>query len=594
MVSLSNMKQLILSEATIEWTKEIHRFPPNIKEHVRQKFSGIERSKLEKFLDNPEYFLDKEMSLDSKDKIMSEIEKCLEEYDQAADEAILASNDIVKAYNDHIQGHFDSCAKLLEKAGYHSEPSRDQRPIKVGCYYDGSTSAKTYLSINLMSDFTTLVETFHYSEQEARQFIIGQNYQVTNNPEEIKAIVKARLDFNKATIKLLQDMVKHNAATFGLCDEVAQMYIEDLDSKDQATRQGAIVGVKQEILAELESNQQKYKVPGTKMSWDLRKLGAGVFLCTDEATAQEGKMGNIQHRLQQLMDWDCVVMAHGYKAPGLDLKYIPIQHVKTPGGKICDTAVDLVRTLYHEGFRKIWLLNCNPHSYDPTDDWKGLSGLHVRMGKHSVYSETVTKDLDMYLTDNFELNEAINMLYDVDYNVIKLCEDVGIDYYDDDALRIFYETADSELNSFDFISEGSGTGAWAKLKEIIKRVIGSIVWLFKKMVGMVVAFVKHIVKRIKGRIGGNKSRKMSKPVVFNQIIVENAKVVQQSVKSYDEVESFCVKNANNLTKALKKAEAEQTANMKRYDDLVNKNTRASNESVDTFASIYAELEGSDE
>lgn len=265
-----------------------------------------------------------------------------------------------------------------------------------------------------------------------------------------------------------------------------------------------------------------------------------------------------------------------------------IQPIKTETGTYTDVN-ELVRALYKAGHRKIFMMQCNPGGVPLAPDIRKHDDLHIVMSKTVTLAESVEgpEDLDEFLAESDNVGiftEAYDMLVDADYDLINMCEAVGIDYFDDEYLDECYRDT-TRPDFFDSYSLNEGLGnVWNKIVEIVKKVIGAIVGLFKKMIGMVVRFIKWVAGKFK-KAGG----KLTSKIKIKMALIENAKTIEKEATTPADIAAIATEASNKIAKKIKEAEKQQTANMELYHKYATKkasstgnDTGSKNESIITL------------
>lgn len=258
-------------------------------------------------------FKDKPISLHGNDVIDGKIMHELEHYDKKVDEAILSSNDIVKAYNATIDAKFDEALKyikhleeLYEKYGDdvpESEVADVQRYVQT-TIHKGTNLPLTIL-VQLNDDITFMKKNFGASDSDIKKWICEAVYQPSENPEEIKRIVNARIKYNNTIISFFKNMLQINYNILGLTKDEAMTLSAKLSSPSQSQSHKAIKDVKSIIV----KNADKYKIG--KASYDFRPLGLGCMFMTEEDVGSIEKTVQVDRMIQMLTQYDAIVVGHG-------------------------------------------------------------------------------------------------------------------------------------------------------------------------------------------------------------------------------------------------------------------------------------------
>lgn len=254
-----------------------------------------------------------ELSIHGKDSLDGLIIHELESYDKAVDEAILSSEDIVKAYNNFIEGKFNEAATLVEKYqaivnkfnadGDSKSAEKDAGKLTARVMAKGIT-----LPVSLIQELCTDTEEMEelgISKNDIKKAICDAAYQPADNPEQVKAIVNARIKYNNTVISFFKNMLQINYNILGLSKDEAMALSGKLSSPSQAQSHKAIKDIKGIIV----KNSSKYKIG--KCSYDFKPLGLGCIFMTEEDVGDIGKTVQLDRMIQMLTQYDAIVVGHG-------------------------------------------------------------------------------------------------------------------------------------------------------------------------------------------------------------------------------------------------------------------------------------------
>lgn len=236
----------------------------------------------------------------------------LETYDRAMDEAILKSDDIVKSYNALIDAKFEEAKKYAEKyielkSNADPEDKKAQADVKkftAAVAHKGIT-LPTAIYGDLISDGNELKEMLGVTDSEIKKIVCEAAYQPSDDPEQIKKIVNARIKYNDAVIASFKAMLQVNYNILGLTKDEALSLSAKLSSPKQSQSHKAIKDVKSIIV----KNSDKYKIG--KASYDFRPLGLGCIFMTEEDVGPIGDTVKLDRMIQMLTQYDAVVVGHG-------------------------------------------------------------------------------------------------------------------------------------------------------------------------------------------------------------------------------------------------------------------------------------------
>ena len=256
-----------------------------------------------------------------------------------------------------------------------------------------------------------------------------------------------------------------------------------------------------------------------------------------------------------------------------------IQEVKTPAGTFTKV-VPMVEALIKKGFKKIYLLSCNPGHHKLPKSITERKDVTVAMGRNTVIAET--QDYVNNSQPGDILHESACDIVDADAAIRSYCESIGVDYDDDIALFEAYCEVDDELNYQDFTMNEASGSIWRRLWETAKKVVKAVIWFFKKIIQMCATLVKKIIDRFRKK--GKK--KLSRKISIKLPIVENATIKEISGDSYEDISRAAAANVQRITKAIKEQERKQNDNLQKYEQYTGKmaNSSSTNESI-TLASL---------
>lgn len=235
----------------------------------------------------------------------------IELYNKEQDEAILNSKDIVKAYNATIDADFkkavsylDTYKKIVERAEKGSE-----KAAKTADAFDRITRAQqgsigpAMAALNALdSDIND--EDCPFDKNDIKKIICEAVYRPSEDPEEIRKIIKMRIEYNNAMIAMFRTMLNTNYAILGMTKDEALALSTKMESPNQKEVRQSIKEIKDIV----SKNAQQFKKGN---SYDLRKLGLGVMLMTEEDVGNVGRDVTIDRMIQLLSQYDCIVVGHG-------------------------------------------------------------------------------------------------------------------------------------------------------------------------------------------------------------------------------------------------------------------------------------------
>lgn len=247
------------------------------------------------------------------DNITSAINFSIEQYDKASDELVLQSECLVEAYNKMICGKTDDAMNLLLKLSEAAKSDKDsiydeimQRKESVAGF-----SRLFNLCGNLTNTMSNLMKSYGSADITYRQIkeavMDAEFYPSDDDPEKVKKIINARIQYNNTIMEMFKLMIYNNYELLGLSKDVALLYTAKLSSPDHSVQKEAVKDIKRTI----KEQSNKFKIKGHR-TWDFRPLGLGVLFQTEEDMGSNiEKYETPDHFIQILSQYDCVVLAHG-------------------------------------------------------------------------------------------------------------------------------------------------------------------------------------------------------------------------------------------------------------------------------------------
>ena len=172
------------------------------------------------------------------------------------------------------------------------------------------------------------------------------------------------------------------------------------------------------------------------------------------------------------------------------------------------------------------------------------------------------------------IDESEYRLYQTEQHMLQICNECGIDYYNDELL----DESITALNE-----AGIGAKAWSAIVSLVKKALSAVIALFKKLIG----FFRSIIERIKAffnKIFGKDAkieRQLRKSFNTKFIIVENAGMKAVTVNNWDDLQKGALDSCNKIAAKIQKMEREQTELLKKTQQFAEQQERKApkNESV---------------
>lgn len=437
-------------------------------------------------------------------------------------------------------------------------------------------------SISIASDLAR--ELYHggIPENKIRDYLKGTFFYQTEDPEEIKHLLTARLNYCKKITSLLQQMLTNNYKILGLTENEMKMYTDDLNNSPKSVRDLRLLIIK---------NKDKF-ITNNGECIDLTSLGFGkIFITTThrkdligalslQEDPESGTNTNfstaIDSFLQKAMIYECVVLSHGADMTRLGYNinarindYIvdkaekqqpdfikgklpkftnydkaenkgnllrkrwmmqPIRSDKS--GYFTDMSA-FIRQLIKEGYKKILIAACNPGSHKLDKDIMDTPGVTINYSDFSNLIENGTgyDDYDYDLLNDMDMS-----IYDGEQEIIQLAESYGLNYYDIDIDNMVINESIKDT-----------------IKTYAHKVVSFIIGLFKKAW----EFLKRIVNNLKERFSKLKSAKSKKKINISLALTEAAQNKKFTIDSTDDLKKLVTQSCNSIQKELQKRQKDQ-------------------------------------
>ena len=300
------------------------------------------------------------------------------------------------------------------------------------------------------------------------------------------------------------------------------------------------------------------------------------------------KLDQLDNELEKLRNEYMQAIEQG-KASGAKFRWI-IQPVSTEKAGPFTDMNDLVRQAIKEGYKKIMIVSCNPGHHELDPDIKKTKGVIINHSMNTLLAESVMSPMDDYDYDPFDpLDEASQTLFETEQHLVQVCNESGIDYWDDNLLNeaaTMFEQDVERLNE-----EGIGRKVWTTVKELIKKAIGFLA----KIIKGIISFFRGIIEKIKAffaKIFG-KSSKIEKPLrkEFKTafIIVEAASVRNVSIKNWDDLQKNALESCNKIADKINKLERQQTELLKKTEQFAEQQERKAPQNENAYTSYTIEM-----
>ena len=240
----------------------------------------------------------------------------IEKIDLEKEKAILESADMLKEYDAYINGHFLS---VLKGGSHKGKGQLEQRMLDQynGLKeYFGNTVSEKHITDIVMSNFygfDELTDKFRHMNP------IPSSSEMQQEMEKfVKNTLQLRINYVNKITSLLAKMLKINYKELGLTEEQCKIYIDSLQSGNNASVKAA-----GELKQLIRDNSDKYSINGGQ-GFDFRPLGFGCIFGTSEAMNTIGSSDNkdaMLDLLQKAIRYDAVVLAHGGEGENANSPY---------------------------------------------------------------------------------------------------------------------------------------------------------------------------------------------------------------------------------------------------------------------------------
>lgn len=532
-----------------------------------------------------------------KDVNDSVIQTRLEQFDQKMAKKILKSKDIVKAYNDWIDADLDA---ILSNVTYKSVKDKNGNKILMPEYKFDSSNSR-----NIINILNSAIVLSGGDKEQFREYLKGTFYYVTDDPEQIKALLQSRLEYSNKLITIFTDMVNNNMDILEITNKEAKNLIKRLNNDN--TMNDSVKMIKELVF----KNREKF-ITNDNECIDLTSIGGGKIFMTGIKTKNmlnmyqrsidtDNKLDDIDASLDELfqkaMVYDAIVNCHGTTANELKYykmtakyeirraiakfendeerakKYSDLVLINKPLDKNqyrslfktrwmmepvrtdkSDYFIDMdsmVQELLKEGYKNILICACNPGHYALSIETRDMA---KRCNAKVLYS-----DYSNLKESNYENEENLRIVAEsvgIDYSIVsdgekelkELCEEYNIDY--------------NVISDKDIISEG--------IKDLSREALKSIVAIFKKAWESIKGFIRFTGSKL-----NTKNEEIN--TISIGLCVPDAREVQvYSIDSFNKLNNIANENCDSFEKEIKYIQGIQVNALKK---LLSNNSKISESSL---------------
>lgn len=256
-----------------------------------------------------------------------------------------------------------------------------------------------------------------------------------------------------------------------------------------------------------------------------------------------------------------------------DARWVIPDGIKALNGEIYTDVNELIRELIREGFKKIYIMSCNPGHAQLADDIKRTKGVIIHMSQDTLIVENAYLPRHTFMSEDVSpiITAEINMDY-VEMDLMENCKYLGISYDNDQILEESYQQVVSGEYNIS-LNEGALSRAWSMIVNIAKKVLQAIVYIFKK----IVAFVRAIIDAIKELFRKAARGSFSSSINTRYIMVESAYIQAKPATNWKELEKQILESCNTISNKIRMVEADQTKITKQTAQFAEQRAKAVNE-----------------
>jgi len=249
-----------------------------------------------------------------------------------------------------------------------------------------------------------------------------------------------------------------------------------------------------------------------------------------------------------------------------------IQNIKTEHGGPYTDINELCEQLIKEGFKKIFLMSCNPGHYKLSNDVLKHKGVIIHNAENTLFAESSV--------DNNENNEIVTESLDWDITstelkLIDFCEANEIDYNNQQLLEESYFYL---MENQEYLEEGIIGDLWQGLKTLVKKILQALIYLFKNAIAFVRALFNKIRQFFTG-VSNPDAEFHNNKVSF--ISLESAQVKEVNVNNFNQLKVAVIKSCASISKEIDILSQKQTSMTKQTQSYIEKKGRDNmNEMVD--------------
>lgn len=480
-----------------------------------------------------------------------------------------------------VKAHLSDNRDKFKKGDYY-----DLRPVGGGCLFYTEDSLGV---ITKDTNFDRMAQyAFNYDavviahgsneissksgEEELDRVIERITDLSTSVNEEIEELAKAEMTISKDVVspfnnikaavrgdQLNKEEEKLKSANDNLKSIKAKLV--EMTKKAEAAAKAGDDETVDKIMDEFKRVKAEMNNQISKLNSALKEVNAGT-----KDTSDEGKLAQIYKQvvriqLKQMDDQnDILDRWNEYLREHKSETFWGVQPIKTLHGGPYTDMNDVVRQLIKEGFKKIYILSCNPGEHELADDiLKVAKGkdVNIRHSTNSTFSESA---------NDTSFNKVLSILDETatDLNILS------------ESYSCYENVSDTEV-----LTEGALKKVWDTLVAWIRKIIGVVINAFIKIVKLFEAAIDKIIEFFEKRKRKGKFVKKLKTGV-----VTPDKVERIEVDSYEQLKKECIEACERLAKLLQKYKDESLKGMQEAEKYADQQAKkAVNESVGEFDAL---------
>lgn len=400
------------------------------------------------------------------------------------------------------------------------------------------------------NDIILLMQKYQMNAEDATKLVMEKYIPDYFDEAGVRKMIQIRIKKNRILTDSLTKMLKLNYAAFNLSQAEASTLIKDLE--DDNKNHEAIGKIK-----EFLKNPKLLEKFKKGNNYDFTSIGGGWLFLSNTVNIQMTQ--HPSRNLERIFKYDAIVVGHGdfFEDEGTWASE-PISTLKKSN---MDNVLDIVYQLRKEGFKNVFIGNCNPGGVKMPKDIVEDKNFKVTYGIANMYLEN-----DFYNSKDYKiLNESEMRLNDL-LNELK-------SPYRNYSLNELY-------NEYDRIEKqyAINEGVVDTVKTFCRKAVQIIVEIWKR----IIQFFKNIFSRIyhvfQNKFGKKSSVKLEKPIEANLIVMNGnkAEVRKVQITSTDKIIKSIQEANKSINIVISRSSNEETQWIKKLQSMVDSGKFANN------------------